>query len=106
MYPVRSQAAAQTEFSFQICLAEPSAMFALLAISSADIQARTGRLANWSIGPPSTEGDLFHRQVPAFVDYKAKAIKAVNEKMTSAAKAAETVTMVVVMSCMLLEVRS
>jgi hypothetical protein len=89
MYPVRSEAVAQTEFSFRICLAEPAALYAVLAISSADLQARTGRLS----------------KTPAFMDYKFKAIKAVNEKITSTEKAAEVATMVVIMSFMLLEVR-
>jgi hypothetical protein len=105
-YPVRSQAAAQTEFTVQICLAEPAAMFAMLAISSADLQARTGHLSNESIQSKSTEGELSRRKVPAFMDYKFKAMKAVNEKIASAAKAAEVVAIVVLMSFSLLEVRA
>ena len=104
MYPVRSQAAAQTEFSFQICLSEPSALFAVLAVSAADLQARSGRLLGGLTRTTFAKGDLSHRAVPAFMDYKAKAIKAVNEKMTSTAKAAEVTIIVVVMSCLLLEV--
>jgi ATP-dependent exoDNAse (exonuclease V) alpha subunit len=106
MYPVRSQAEAQTEFSVQICLAEPAALFAVLALSSADLQARTGHLSNESIHDTSTEGKLSRRKVPAFMDYKFKAIKAVNEKMASAAKASEAATIVVVMSFTMLEVRA
>jgi hypothetical protein len=106
MYPVRSQAEAQTEFSVQICLAEPAALFAVLALSSADLQARTGHLSNESIHSTSTEGELSRRKVPAFMDYKFRAIKAVNEKMTSATKAAEVAIIVVVMSFTLLEVRA
>jgi hypothetical protein len=106
MYPVRSQAEAQTEFSVQICLAEPAVMFAVLALSAADLQARTGHLSNESIHNTSTGGELSRRKVPAFMDYKFKAIKAINEKMTSAAKAAEVATIVVVMSFTMLEVRA
>src|SRR3954451_25352727 len=106
MYPVRSQAEAQTEFSVQICLAEPAALFAVLALSSADHQARTGNLSNESIRGTSTEGWLSRRKVPTFMDYKLKAIKAANEKMVSAAKASEVATIVVVMSFTMLEVRS
>ena len=105
MYPVRSQATAQIEFSVQLCLAEPAVMFAALAISAADLQARTGRLSNKSIHSTSTGGELSRRKVPAFMDYKFKAIKAINEKMGSAAKAAEVATIVVVMSFTMLEVR-
>ena len=101
MYPVRSQAEAQIDFSVQICLAEPAALFAVLALSSADLQARTGHLSNES----STKGELSRRKVPAFMDYKFKAIKAINEKMASAAKAAEVAIIVVVMSFTMLEVR-
>src|SRR2546423_5141847 len=54
MYPVHSQAVAQTEFSFQLCLAEPAAMFALLAVSSVDLHARTGRLLNGPIETTSS----------------------------------------------------
>jgi hypothetical protein len=106
MYPVRSQAAAQTEFSFQICFAEPAAMYAVLAISAADLQARTGRLSNTPMETISAKGDLVHRKVPAFMDYKFRAIKAVNDKMTSKTKMAEVATMVVLMSFLLLEVRA
>jgi hypothetical protein len=106
MFPVRSQAAAQIEFSFQLCLAEPSAMYAALAISSADLQARTGRLSKALIEATSTEGDLIYRKMPAFMDYKFKAIQAVNEKMTSTAKATEVTTIVAIMSFLFLEVRS
>jgi hypothetical protein len=106
MYPVRNQAAAQTEFSFQICFAEPSAMYAVLAISAADLQARTGCLSNTPMETTSTKGDLVHRKMPAFMEYKLKAIKAVNEKMTSTGKMAEVATMVVLMSFLFLEVRS
>jgi hypothetical protein len=106
MYPVRRQAAAQTEFSVQLCLAEPAAMFAMLAISSADLQARTGNLSNESIQSKSTEGELSRRKVPAFMDYKFKAMKAVNEKITSAAKTAEVVAITVLMSFSMLEVRA
>ena len=102
---MRSQAVAQTEFSFQICLAEPSAMFAVLAISAADLQARVGRLSNGSTDATSTEVGFSRRKVPAFMDYKVKAIKAINEKMTSTAKASEVATIVVVMSFLMLEVR-
>ena len=104
MYPVRSQAAAQTEWSFQICLAEPSAMFAVLAVSATDLRARTGRLSNGSIETTLAEGELSDQEMPAYLNYKMKAIKAVNEKMTSTAQAAAIVTIVVVMSCLLLEV--
>jgi len=106
MYPVRSQAAAQTEFSVQLCLAEPAAMFAVLAISLADLQARTGHLSKKSIQSKSTEGELSRRKVPAFMDYKFKAMKAVNEKIASAAKAAEVVAIAVLMSFSMLEVRA
>lgn len=106
MYPARREAVAQTEFSFQICMADPSALYAVLAVSSADLQARTGRLSNKPIENVSTKGELVPRKMPAFMDYKLKAIKAVNEKMTSTEKAADVATMVVVMSLMLIEVRS
>src|SRR4051812_49421875 len=106
MYPVRSQAAAQIEFSVQICFAEPAALFAVLALSSADLHARTGRLSNETIQSTSTQGELSRRKVPAFMDYKSKAIQAVNEKMDSVAKAAEVATIVVVMSFTMLEVRA
>ena len=106
MYPVRRQAEAQTEFSVQICLAEPAVMFAVLALSSADLQARTGHLSNESIHNTSTGGELSRRKVPAFMDYKFRAIKAVNEKMTSATKAAEVAIIVAVMSFTMLEVRA
>jgi hypothetical protein len=106
MYPVRSQAAAQIEFTFQICMSEPAAMFAVLALSSADLQARTGRLSNEPIHNALTEGGPSRRKVPAFMDYKFKAVKAVNEKMVSAAKAAEVAIIVVVMSFTMLEVRA
>jgi hypothetical protein len=106
MYPVRNQAAAQTEYSFQICLAEPSVMYAVLAISAADLQARTGRLLNTPMETTSTKGDLVHRKMPAFMNYKLKAIKAVNEKMASTMEMAELVTIAVVMSFLFLEVRS
>lgn len=105
MYPVRSQAAAQTEFSVQLCLAEPAAMFAVLAISSADLQARTRHLSNESIQSKSTEGELSRWKVSAFMDYKFKAMKAVNEKIASAAKTAEVVAITVLMSFSMLEVR-
>jgi hypothetical protein len=106
IYPIRSQAAAQTEFSVQICLAEPAAMFAVLAASSADLQARTGRLSNEPIQSTSTEGEHSRRKVPAFIDYKFKAMKAINEKMASAAKTAEVAAIVVVMSLLFIEVRA
>lgn len=106
MYPVRREAAAQTEFSFQICLAEPSALYAVLAVSSADLQARTGRLSARPVEIISDQGTLVRQKMPAYMDYKLKAIEAVNEKMTSTEKAAEVTTMVVVMSLMLIEVRS
>jgi hypothetical protein len=106
LYPVRREAVAQVEFSFQICMAEPSALYAVLAVSSADLQARTGYLSNKRIETISTKGELVRRKMPAFMDYKLKAIKAVNEKMTSTEKAAEVAIMVVVMSLMFIEVRS
>jgi hypothetical protein len=106
MYPVRREAVAQAEFSFQICMAEPSALYAVLAVSSADLQARTGHLSNKPIETISTKGELVQRKMPAFMDYKLKAIKAVNEKMASTEKTAEVAIMVVVMSLMLIEVRS
>jgi hypothetical protein len=106
IFPVRSQAAAQTEFSVQICFKEPAAMFAVLALSSADLQARTGHLSNESIQSKSTEGEISHQKAPAFMGYKFKAMKAVNEKIASDAKAAEVAAIVVLMSFSMLEVRA
>jgi hypothetical protein len=106
LYPVRREAAAQVEFSFQICMAEPSALYAVLAVSSADLQARTGYLSNKPIETVSPKGELVRRKMPAFMDYKLKAIKAMNEKMASTEKVAEVAMMVVVMSLMFIEVRS
>jgi len=105
-YPVRSQAAAQAEFSVQVCLAEPAAMFSVLAVSAADFQARTGHLSNESIQSKSTEGELSRRKLPTFKDYKFMAMKAANEKIASAAEAAEVIIIVVLMSFSMLEVRA
>jgi hypothetical protein len=106
VFPVRSQAATQTEYTVQLCLAEPAAMFAMLALSSVDLQARIGHLSNESIQSKSTEGELSRRKVPAFMGYKFKAMKAVNEKIASGAKAAEVVAIAVLMTFSLLEVRA
>lgn len=105
-YPVRSQAVAQTEFSVPIFFAEPAVMFAMLAISSADLQARTGHISNEWIQSKSTKGELSRGKVPAFMDYKFKAMKALNEKIASAAKSAEVVAIIVLMSLSILEVRA
>ena len=105
MYPVRREAVAQTEFSFQLFMSEPSALYAALALGSLDLQARAGRLPNRPIESISTKEKLAQPKMPAFMDYKLKAIKAINKKMTSTEKAAEVVIMIVVMSLMLIEVR-
>ena len=106
MYPVRREAVAQTEFSFQFFMTDPSALYAALALGSLDLQARAGRLPNRPIESISTKEKLAQPKMPAFMDYKLKAIKAINKKMTSTEKAAEVVIMIVVMSFMLIEVRS
>jgi hypothetical protein len=106
VFPIRSQLAVQTEYTVQLCLAEPAVTFAMLALGSVDLQARTGHLSDESIQSKSTEGELSHRKVPAFMGYKFKAMKAVNEKIASGVKAAEILIIVVLMTFSLVEVRA
>jgi len=81
-------------------------MFSVLAVSTADLQARTGHRSNESMPSKSTEGELSRRKVPTFMDYKFMAMKAANEKIASGAKGAEVVVIVVLISLLMLEVRA
>lgn len=104
LYPIQSKAKIQCDWTVQLVLAEPQVLFAVLAISAADLQARTGHL---EIGAEETaaysEEDLLHKRVPSFVEYKVKAIKAFNEDTAVADRASDIPAIAVVMSIIFLE---
>ncbi|KIW09982.1 hypothetical protein PV08_11758 [Exophiala spinifera] len=104
VFPTRQQAEIQTRWAFEKASQEPLVLYSLLAISSAERDARLGQLRSGSQETTFTEEDLKNRPVPDFVSYKVNAVKLANETMKSIETAAKASTIFAMMCLLSIEV--
>ena len=114
IFPIRKDIISQNEWIVQLAFSEPRVLYAVLACASAEMLARTGQLKQ---GSPETtyrekdiatynKGDVLSRMIPDFVDYKVKAIKILNEKMSIPEQAIETPTVYAIIQLLGIEIVS
>lgn len=104
VFPIRSQAIAQSDWAMSLAFTQPLVLFSILAVAAAELQARSGHLGNGSVETTYTERDLAFRTVPDFVGYKLRAIKIANQKISNPEEAVSVSTIYALMCLLSIEV--